>query len=494
MNATLSVASILAEQARRRPDRTALIDGSQRIAFAELWTRALGHAAALIELGVRPGDRVALMCPNVVDFPVAYYGILAAGAVVIPVHPLSTSGEAEYLLRDSRAQLLLCHPVFAESGRPAAAAAEIPCHEPGSLMARPITSYVSRQPADPAVVFYTSGTSGRPKGAELSHLNLVMNATVNAFDANDVRVDDVALGALPLSHVFSQTVSMNSTWRAGATLVLMPRFDPAEAIRLMLAHDVNTFHGVPTMYVRLIAAARESAELPKLRLCISGGASLPQPVLEAFEATFGVPILEGYGLSETSPTAAVNQPDFGPRVGTVGHSIWGVEVEIADPDQAQRITLLPTGELGEVVIRGHNLFNGYTGNPSATAAAVVDGWFRTGDLGVKDADGYIRIVDRIKEMIIRGGYNVYPSEVEAALLRHPDIAAVAVIGIPDDVYGEEICAVIVPSRPITADQVIAFAREHLAKHKYPRRVEFVTELPLGPSHKILKRKLKEQFA
>ncbi|WP_067462249.1 class I adenylate-forming enzyme family protein [Nocardia amamiensis] len=331
MNATLSVAGILAEQARRRPDRTALIDRSQRITFAELWHRARGQAAALIELGVRPGDRVALMCPNVVRFPVAYYAILAAGAVVVPVHPLSASGEAEHLLRDSRARMLLCHPMYAESGMPAAATVGIPCHEPGSLMAEPIASYVSRQ------------------------------------------------------------------------------------------------------------------------------------------------------------------PDFGLRVGTVGHSIWGVEVEIADPDEPQRITLLPTGELGEVVIRGHNLFNGYSGNPAATAAAVVDGWFRTGDLGVKDADGYIRIVDRIKEMIIRGGYNVYPSEVDAALLRHPDIAAVAVIGIPDDVYGEEICAVVVPCGPITADQVSDFAREHLAEHKYPRRVEFVTELPLGPSHKILKRKLLEQF-
>ncbi|MEV6254626.1 long-chain fatty acid--CoA ligase [Nocardia sp. NPDC051911] len=494
MNATLSVASIPAEQARRRPDRVALIDGARRITFAELWLRARAQAAALIGLGVRPGDRVALMCPNVVDFPVAYYGILAAGAVVVPVHPLSTSAEAEYMLRDSAARLLLCHPVFAEAGHPAAAAVGLPCRAPDSLVAEPIASFVSRQPADPAVVFYTSGTSGRPKGAELSHLNLVMNATVNAFDANDVRADDVALGALPLSHVFSQTVSMNSIWRAGAALVLMPRFEPAEAIRLMVEHGVNTFHGVPTMYVRLISAARERTSLPRLRLCISGGASLPQPVLEAFEETFGARILEGYGLSETSPTAAVNQPIFGSRVGTVGHPVWGVEVEIADPALAERIALLPAGQLGEVVIRGHNLFNGYTGNPDATAAVVVDGWFRTGDLGVKDTDGYLRIVDRIKEMIIRGGYNVYPSEVEAALLRHPGVAAVAVIGIPDEVFGEEICAVVVPSGPITAEDVLAFGREHLAKHKSPRRVEFVAELPLGPSHKIMKRKLKEQFA
>ncbi|WP_433682795.1 long-chain-fatty-acid--CoA ligase [Nocardia sp. CA-119907] len=494
MNATLSLASILAEQARRRPDRIALIEGTARITFAELWERARRQAAALIELGVRPGDRVALMCPNTADFPAAYYAILAAGAVAVPVHLLLTAGEAEHVLRDSDARLLVCHPWFAEVGGTAAEAVRIPCVEPDSLAGQPIATFVTRRPDDPAVVFYTSGTTGRPKGAELSHLNMVMNATVNAFDANDVRSDDVALGALPLFHVFGQTVSMNATWRAGAALVLLPRFDAAEALRLMKAKGVNTFHGVPTMYVGLIAAARELAEPPRLRLCISGGVSLPQPVLEAFEEVFGTPVLEGYGLSETSPTAAVNQPDFGPRPGTVGHSVWGVEVEIADPSESQRITLLPTGELGEVVIRGHNVFNGYLGKPEATAAAVVDGWFRTADLGVKDADGYLTLVDRIKDMIIRGGFNVYPTEVEEALLRHPDIAAVAVIGLPHDTYGEEVCAVVVPARPVTAEAVIAYGRAHLAKHKYPRRVEFVTELPLGPSHKVLKRELKKRFS
>ncbi|MCP2275409.1 long-chain acyl-CoA synthetase [Nocardia amikacinitolerans] len=488
MNATLSLASILAEQARRRPDRIALIEGAQRITFAELWSQAREQAAALIELGVRPGDRVALMCPNTAEFPRAYYAILAAGAAVIPVHLLLTANEAEHVLRDSGATLLVCHEQFAAVGRAAAGAVGIGCHDPNTLVAEPIRSFVSRAPGDTAVIFYTSGTTGKPKGAELSHLNMVMNATVNAFDANDVRSDDVALGALPLFHIFGQTVSMNSTWRAGATLVLQPRFDPDEAIRLMHAEGVNTFHGVPTMYVRLITAATKLGA-PQLRLCISGGASLPQPVLETFHDLFGTPILEGYGLSETSPTAAVNQPDFGPKAGTVGHAVWGVEVEIADPGVADEIVLLPPGELGEIVIRGHNVFNGYIGNPRATAAAVVQGWFRTGDLGVQDADGSLTIADRIKDMIIRGGFNVYPSEVEEALLYHPAIDAVAVIGLPDETYGEEICAVVVAGAELTADQVIAFGRTRLAKHKYPRRVEFVDQLPLGPSHKVLKREL-----
>ncbi|WP_328403352.1 long-chain-fatty-acid--CoA ligase [Nocardia sp. NBC_00403] len=494
MNATLSLASILAEQARRRPHHVALIEGARRITFVELWEQARAQANALIALGVRPGDRVGLMGPNTADFPRAYYAILAAGAVVVAVHPLLTAEEAEYVLRDSGTQLLLCHEQFASVGLEAAQRAGIDCLDPKSLAAQPIAAFISRRPMDTAVVFYTSGTTGRPKGAELSHLNMVMCATVNAFDANEVRRDDVALGALPLFHVFGQTVSMNSTWRAGATLVLQPRFTAAEAISLMIAEGVNTFHGVPTMYVGLIEAAREAPALPKLRLCISGGASLPQTVLDAFENTFDASVLEGYGLSETSPTATVNQPQLTPKAGTVGHPVWGVDVEIADPDVRDRIELLPTGTIGEVVIRGHNLFNGYIGRPDATAEVMVDGWFRSGDLGRKDTDGYLTIVDRIKEMIIRGGFNVYPTEIEDVLLRHPYVAAAAVIGVPDATYGEEICAVIIRSGPVTDEEIIAYGREHLAKYKYPRRVEFVPELPIGPTHKVLKRELRKQFS
>nr|WP_221333743.1 long-chain fatty acid--CoA ligase [Nocardia transvalensis] len=489
----MSLASILAENARRRPDALALVEGERRLTFAQVWRQAREQAAALIELGVRPGDRVALMGPNTAEFPRAYYAILAAGAAVVPVHLLLTADEAEFVLRDSGATLLICHEQVAAVGREAARRADIPCADPKDLAAEPIPAFLSRDPADTAVVFYTSGTTGRPKGAELSHLNMVMCATVNAFDANEVHRDDIALGALPLFHVFGQTVSMNSTWRAGATLVLLPRFDAAEAIRLMVAEGVNTFHGVPTMYYGLVDAAADASELPALRLCISGGAALPPPLLERFEKAYGAQILEGYGLSETSPTVTVNQPLLGPRAGTVGHPVWGVDVEIADPAVRERVDLLPTGSVGEVVVRGHNVFGGYTGRPEATAEAVVDGWFRTGDLGTRDAEGYLTIVDRIKEMIIRGGFNVYPTEVEAALLRHPMIAQVAVIGVPDETYGEEILAVVVPAGPLTADDVIAYARDHVARYKYPRRVEFVTELPLGPTHKVLKRELKERY-
>ncbi|MFC9930364.1 long-chain fatty acid--CoA ligase [Streptomyces sp. NPDC127190] len=500
--ATLSVAAILAENARRRPDKTALVEGDLRLTFAEAWRRALARAGALTALGVRPGDRVALMAPNTAEFPLAYYAIAAAGGVVVPVHLLLSVGEVEHVLRDSGAGLLLVHPAQADTGRAAAEALGIRVVTLGEEFAtlaadaEPLPSYTTRAADDPAVVFYTSGTTGVPKGAVLSHFNLVMNATVNAFDANDVRADDIALGALPLFHAFGQTVSLNSTWRAGATLVLLPRFDAARAIELMVRERVNTFQGVPTMFVALAAAAADAAELPALRLCISGGASLPVAVLERFETAFGTRIYEGYGLSETSPTATVNQPVFGTKAGTIGHPLWGVDVEIARAETEGRIELLPPGELGEVVIRGHNVFSGYLGRPEATAEALVDGWFRTGDLGTKDEEGFLRIVDRKKDVIIRGGYNVYPREVEEVLMRHPGIAQVAVIGLPDELHGEEVCAVVVPAGDTAPDAagITEWSREHLGKHKYPRRVEFTDALPLGPSMKVLKRELRTRYA
>ncbi|MBL1103143.1 long-chain fatty acid--CoA ligase [Streptomyces sp. 5-8] len=500
--ATLSVAAILAENARRRPGKTALVEGDLRLTFAEVWQRALARAGALTVLGVRPGDRVALMAPNTAEFPLAYYAIAAAGGVVVPVHLLLSAGEVEHVLKDSGAGLLLVHPAQAATGGAAADALGIRAVTLGTEFdalaadAEPLPSYVPRAADDPAVIFYTSGTTGVPKGAVLSHFNLVMNATVNAFDANDVRVDDVALGALPLFHAFGQTVSLNSTWRAGATLVLLPRFDAARAIELMVREGVNTFHGVPTMFVALAAAAADAARLPGLRVCISGGASLPVAVLERFEAAFDATVYEGYGLSETSPTATVNQPVFGTKAGTIGHPLWGVDVEIARAEVEGRVELLPPGELGEVVVRGHNVFSGYLGRPEATAEAVVDGWFRTGDLGTKDDEGFLRIVDRKKDVIIRGGYNVYPREVEEVLMRHPGVAQVAVIGLPDELHGEEVCAVVVPAQGSAPDATVIteWSKEHLGRHKYPRRVEFTDAMPLGPSMKVLKRELRARFA
>jgi long-chain acyl-CoA synthetase len=513
---SLSLATVLAESARRYPDKIAVVDGEQRVSYRDLWAKARAYGAALQQLGVRPGDAVALQIPNVVDFPVAYYGALAAGAVVVPVHLLLTADEVAYVLSDSRATLLVSHTATLAVGAGAAQKANVALVTVGPLPdgvapvgrgrleevaagVTPLVSYVTRQAEDPAVIFFTSGTTGQPKGAVLSHLNLVMNATVNVFDANEARSSDVVLGCLPLFHSFGQTVGMNGTFRLGATLVLLARFSGQAAIDLMLKEGVDVFHGVPTMYIGLLEAAPAYEKLPMLRLCVSGGASLPLAVLEKFNTAFTTKIFEGYGLSETSPTATTNQPHFGTKAGSVGHPIWGVEVEIARAELDDRIELLPVGQLGEIVIRGHNVFSGYLGRPEATKEAIVDGWFRSGDLGVKDAQGFISIVDRKKDIVIRGGFNVYPREIEETLAHHPQVGQVAVIGIPDPVFGEEVCAVVVPEKGAdgalpTAEALIAWSQEHLGRHKYPRQIRFVDELPLGPSMKVLKRELRRTIA
>jgi len=494
---TLSLASVLAESARRTPEKTALVQGETRVGYAELWRDARRNARSLQDDGIGAGDRVALLAPNVVDFVRAYYGVLAAGGVVVPVPTLLNADEAAYILRHSGARTVLYDASFADVATRAAEVAGIPATDISSLGGpgiEPVRVHVAREAEDVAVVFYTSGTTGRPKGALLTHLNLVLNATVNAFDANPILRDDVVMGCLPLFHTFGQTVSMNSTFRVGATLLLQPRFEPAAAIDLMHRERATLFFGVPTMYVQLLEAAPRAEALPELRDCVSGGASLPVVVLERFEKTFSTTVFEGYGLSETSPTASVNQPWFGTRAGTVGHPIWGVEVEIADETVDDRVVLLEPGELGEIVIRGHNVFAGYLDDPDATAEAVVDGWFRTGDIGRRDDEGFISIVDRKKDLIIRGGFNVYPREVEEVLMRHPAVAQVAVIGVPDDEKGEEVCAVVIPASPVDGDELVAWSREQLGRHKYPRRVEVVEALPMGPSHKVLKRELRTRFA
>jgi len=432
--------------------------------------------------------------------------VLTLGAVIVPVHALLTAGEVEHVLKDSGSKLLVSAGGLLESALPAARSAGVPCFSvlaPGAaaddaldLLAaevEPVAELVQRDGEDDAVVLYTSGTTGRCKGAALSQSNVVLNTTINAFDLFRVTVDDVFLGALPLFHTFGQTCVMNTAFRSGASLVLMPRFDGPSALDLMIREGVTLFYGVPTMYIGLLDAARRDERRPQLRYAAAGGSSLPIAVIDAFEATFNAPIFEGYGLTETSPVATFNQVELGRKPGTVGCAIWGVDVEIAQPDLADRIELLPPGALGEIVIRGHNVFKGYLNDPEATRDAIVDGWFRSGDLGTKDGDGFITIVDRKKDMIIRGGFNVYPREVEEVLMRHPAVRNAAVIGVPHETHGEEIVAVVIADgegQNVDAEAIISWSQQHLAKHKYPRRVLFVDAMPLGPSGKVLKRELR----
>ena len=506
---SLTIASILAESATRHPDRTAVVLGDLRLTYAQLWGHALQYAAVLRDKGVGPGDKVAMLLPNTPHFPLTYFGTLALGAVAVPVHALLKAEEIQYVLQDSGATVLVCAAPLLGEGAKGAELAGIPVLavmdggdatleriDTAALSATPIEAMVSREPEDTAVILYTSGTTGTPKGAEITHLNVTMNVLASATYSFDITKEDVVLGCLPLFHTFGQTCCMNTAFFVGASVVLLPRFDGAQALDLLAKESCTIFMGVPTMYIGLLEAAKTSEQRPTLKSALSGGAALPVPVLEKFSEVFGTQVLEGYGLTETSPVATFNQVGFAPKPGTVGKAIWGVEVEVAKAEVDDSIELLPTGELGEIVVRGHNVFKGYLNKPDATKAAIVDGWFRTGDLGTKDEDGYVSIVDRKKDMVIRGGYNIYPREVEEALLRHPAVGQCAVIGLPDPQYGEEVCAVVVrdpAGGEISEQDLSAWSKTKLAAYKYPRRVIFTDAFPLGPSGKVLKRELVEQY-
>ncbi|GAA1681212.1 long-chain fatty acid--CoA ligase [Glycomyces endophyticus] len=512
----LNLAVLLEDTARTHPDRVATVLGGFRSTYAELDAAADRVAAGLAAHGIGPGDRVALSCPNLPFFPVVYYGILKAGAVVVPLNVLLNEREAAYHLRDADAKAYFCFegtPELPMGERGRAAFAQAPDCELFVLITADPTAPApegettlagfGRDPepgarshpaseSDTAVVLYTSGTTGEPKGAELTHSNLVLNALI-CNRLFDMRPGDVHLVTLPLFHSFGQTVQMNAGLATGATLVLLPRFDPDAALSLMEHERVTFFAGVPTMYWALLnhpgADDHDLAAIAAtLRGAVSGGSSLPVEVLHGFEARFDVPILEGYGLSETSPVATFNHMDRPRKPGSIGQPVWGIEVEIRREDGAAA----DPDEPGEVCVRGSNIMKGYLGRPDATAEAVDDrGWFRTGDIGVADTDGYLYIVDRKKDMIIRGGYNVYPRELEEVLLTHPDVSLAAVIGVPAEGIGEEVKAFVIrrAGAATTADELVDWSREHMAVYKYPRIVEFVDALPMTATGKILKREL-----
>lgn len=505
--AILSAATILSDSAGRWPERTAVVAGAERITYGALWHAALRYAAVLRERGVGPGDRVGLLVANSPHFPAAYFAVLALGATAVPVNVLLKSDDITHVLRHSRARVLVCSAELLGEGEAAAGAADAlvltvgtgggrrhPALDERAATAEPSAGPVPRAPDDIAVILYTSGTTGRPKGAAITHLNLVMNVATTMLSPFGMSADDVLLGCLPLSHTFGQICGMGTSFRAGATLVLMRRFTAEGALDLMEAEGCTVLMGVPTMYFALLEAASRRPVRPRLDRAYSGGSALPVRTLAEFEAAFGCPVYEGYGLTETSPCVAYNQRDWPRKPGTVGKPIWGVEVAIARSEVEDAVEPLPSGEVGEIVVRGHNLMAGYVDDPRATAAAFVDGWFRTGDLGLLDEEGYLTVVDRKKDVILRGGYNVHPREVEEALLRHPAVAQVAVVGLPDPVYGQEVCAVVVPRDGLTpdgalADSVVTWGERHIAAYRRPRRVVFLDRLPLGPSGKVLKREL-----
>ena len=484
-----NLAEILTASAQRDGDHVAVRLGDVELSYAAL-DGASAHIAGLLrERGVVPGDRVGVMLPNVPYFPVVYYGVLRAGAIVVPMNVLLRRRELRYYLEDSGAKLLFAWHDFAEDAEGGADDAGTECVlvEPGEFeqlvgSAPPHTEMCAREDADTAVILYTSGTTGSPKGAELTHANLRRNleASARLFSLGP---DDVIFGGLPLFHSFGQTCALNAGIGSGATLTLLPRFDPAQALRIVERDGVTVFAGVPTMYGALLhEPSRESADTSTLRLCASGGASLPVELLNAFEDAFDAKILEGYGLSETSPVASFNHPDRERKPGSIGTPIEGVEMRLLDVDGDDGV--------GEIAIRGHNVMKGYWDKPEATAAAIdADGWFRTGDMARVDDDGYYFIVDRKKDLIIRGGYNVYPREVEEVLYEHPKVREAAVIGVPHPDLGEEIGAAVALKEGEDAEpeELQRFVKDQLAAYKYPRLVWFVDELPKGPTGKILKK-------
>ena len=489
----MNLAENLAQTASQFGDRPALRLNDKTITYRQLDDRSARVATLLGSSGIRPGDRVGLMMPNVPEFAMAYYGILRAGAVVVPMNTLLKQREVAFYLRDAGARLLVAWDGLVEAARGAAVAeADLVTVEPGAFRTQlaaiyPNAEVVQRAADDTAVILYTSGTTGTPKGAELTHFNLAANVEVTR-SLLQVDEHDVIFGALPLFHSFGQTCGLNTAVRTGGCLTLLPRFDPSEALTMLARDNVTIFEGVPTMYAAMMnhpgAAQTDSSGL---RRCVSGAAALPLGVLKGFEQTFGCVILEGYGLSETSPVASFNPPERR-TPGSIGIPVPGVEMAVVGEDS----TPLPVGEVGEIVIRGHNVMKGYWNRPDATAAAIVDGWFHTGDLAKVDADGYFFIVDRAKDMIIRGGYNVYPREIEEVLYEHPAVREAAVIGLADDYLGEEVAAVISLRAGATAtpDELVGYVKDRVAAYKYPRRLWIVDDdLPKGATGKILKRQI-----
>ncbi|MFE6889240.1 long-chain fatty acid--CoA ligase [Streptomyces sp. NPDC057694] len=500
----LNLSVLLEDSARRHPHRTALVAGDRRLDYAEVEARASQIARLLVERGVRPGDRVALSCPNLPEFPIVYYGILKAGAVVVPLNILLKPREIAYHLADSGAVLYFCHDGTAdlpmgdygrEGFEQTAGCRELFPITDGMFQDRPEAfESVPREPTDTAVILYTSGTTGQPKGAELSHANMVFNAlTATRLLGSTPARPDTHLLALPLFHSFGQTVSMNAGLSVGATLVLMPRFEPQVALRLMREERVTAFAGVPTMYWGLLGALdRDTCGVDRLshnlRLAVSGGSALPVEIHTRFAERFGIPIREGYGLSETSPLALFTDPEGEPRPGSIGVPVWGVEARLVDRHGE---TVTSEGQVGELVLRGHNVMRGYHNRPDETARVLCDGWLRTGDLARVDEDGHYYIVDRAKDLIIRGGYNVYPREIEEVLMTHPDVSLASVIGVPDTRNGEEVKAFVIPepTARITESELIDWCKVQMAGYKYPRSVVFTASLPMTATGKILKREL-----
>jgi len=501
---SFNLATILNETAQSAPDRPVAVYDGGRLTYAELAQASDRLAAALAAAGIKPGDRVALQLPNIPQFLISYFGILKAGGVVVPLNVMLKAPEVAFHLVDSGAAMLITwEGVLAEAakgaeaagldllyavGHPADQAGAVPFER---LLAGtpPLREMTSREPTDTAVIVYTSGTTGRPKGAELTHIQLYMNADIPGR-LFDVQPDDVVITVLPLFHVFGLSSIVNVCVRFGCTMSLLPRFSPGVVLAAIQRDRATIFEGVPTMFADLLSQPDlDRYDLSSLRIAISGGASIPAPVLDAFEARFGLVILEGYGMTETASTITFNLSAAERRPYSVGKPIWGTQTQVWGDNHRP----LPPGpeHVGEIVTRGAHVMKGYLNQPEATADAFTRDWLHTGDLGYFDEDGFLFIASRKKELIIRGGYNVYPSEIENVLHAHPAVAEAAVVGIPDERLGEEVMAVVIrrPAMDLLEAELRSYCRQRLAAYKCPRVFQFRSELPKNTLGKVLKDEL-----
>ncbi len=500
----MNICEHLTAAARLLPEKDAIRFEGSSWTYGELARLSAAAADRLTDAGVRRGDRVALMLPNVPAFAVWYYAALRLGGVPVSISTRLVGDEVEHIVRD-------CEPLAfvaaagssaglgsGDSSRPIEVLETSECgrlcdgKELLAVGGEPVSDWVDTEPDDPALILYTSGTTGYPKGATLSHRNVRTN--VNAFNhLCGMQPSDRILLAVPLFHCFGQNALLNSALNVGATLVLQRVFEPSATKQLIQQERVTQLYGVPTMF-QLLHECCAPEEFSSVRYCFSAAAPLPVEAAQRWQEKFGLPIYEGYGLTETSPFASYNHRVLH-RNGSIGTPIDGVEMRIVDTDSGNEC---PPGELGEIAIRGPNVMLGYWNRPDATAEAIRDGWFHSGDIGRRDDCGFFYIVDRLKDMISVGGLKVYPAEVERVLRELDGVADAAVVGVPDKLLGEQVVAFVIlgsadkPGRESAAAAIQKAAHERLAAYKTPTAVLVLDELPRNPSGKILKTVLRER--
>jgi len=507
---SLNLAHFLDISAEKYPNKTALVLDSFSMPYMALAATVNKVANVLRNKGIGRGDKVALMMPNTPHFPIIYYATLKAGATVVPVNCLLKSAEIQYILEDSDAEAFFVWKLFEQDAADAFRQSETCRHlvvvstpddtsspEVGEAFmplvaaAPPAFDAVQTMPDDTAVILYTSGTTGAPKGAELTHFNMFFNALYAKDYALKAQPEDIGLAVLPLFHSFGQTCVMNTAIMAGATLTMVPTFDTRRTMEVIQRDKATFMAAVPTMYYWMLTLEdSDKFDLSSLRMAVSGGSAMPVDVFDRFEQRYGIRILEGYGLTETSPIASFTVLEQPNKPGSIGKPIWGVSMKIMKDDSS----FAGADEVGEIVIRGHNVMKGYYKKPAATEAAIVDGWLHTGDMAKTDEDGFFYIVDRKKDLIIRGGMNVYPREIEEVIFGHPEVVEVCVIGIPDAARGEEVKAYIVLKKDatVTPEDLQAYCKERMARYKVPKSIEMMDALPKGPTGKVLKRELRER--